>query len=169
MSEMRDKRDIRNDEMADRATERPVDRPAERPMERPVDRQAERAAERPVERPRTTTEPVRTDTDTVSRTRAAEDKRAITPHQTELWPDMAEFRQRFDQIQAEFIEDPKSAVKNAEQLMKEAVERITRSMRDQMQSLHRDVDGKDGDTEMLRQTMRSYRMWIETMESRRAA
>ncbi len=91
------------------------------------------------------------------------------PAQMDMWPDLAEFHRRFDEIQSEFIEDPKAAVKKAEQLMQEIVERVIRTMQERMHAMHRDVDGKDGDTEMLRQTMRSYKQLIESMEGRRAA
>jgi hypothetical protein len=73
----------------------------------------------------------------------------------EGWPDMTGFHQRFQEIQSDFIDDPKAAVKKAERLIQEAMDHMAKSM-------HRDVDGKDGDTESLRLTLRRYRMWIES-------
>ena len=137
--------------MMDR-TDRPMDRtdqPVDR-TDRPVDRSMEARAGRPTERPQTA---------------------AVAPRtaQTDIWPDMTEFRQRFDVIQAEFIEDPKSAVKKAETLMQEAIERMTKAMHERMQAVHREVEGKDGDTEQLRLTMRNFKMWMESLGDHRAA
>jgi hypothetical protein len=89
--------------------------------------------------------------------------------QMEMWPDMGDLRQRFDSIQSEFIEDPRSAVRKAEELVNDVVNRITSSMRERVASMHQDVDKNDADTEQLRQTMRGYRDLVVWMESRRAA
>src|SRR5438045_6193181 len=67
-----------------------------------------------------------------------------------MWADMTEFHGRFEQIQSEFIEDPKSAVKHAEKLMEEMLDHMMRSMRERMSTMHRDVEG-NADTEQLRQ------------------
>src|SRR2546423_14972567 len=76
---------------------------------------------------------------------------------TEFWPEMTEIRQRFDELQSEFIEEPRNAVKKAEQLMEEAIDRMAKAMRERMQTIHRDVDGNN-DTEHLRLAMRDYRL-----------
>ena len=85
-----------------------------------------------------------------------------------MWPDMTEFHGRFEQIQSEFIEDPKSAVKKAEKLMEEMLDHITRSMRERMTTMHRDIEGK-ADTEQLRQTMRGYKEFVYSFGHRREA
>jgi len=129
-----------------------------------------RDMDRPMDHPHTTNEPMRTNPEATAEARAAGDKQQNrATGQVEMWPDMGEFHERFEHIQSEFIDDPKAAVKKAERLMEEAVERITKSMRERMQTMHRDIDGKDGDTETLRQAMRGYRTWIESMWGRRAA
>lgn len=87
---------------------------------------------------------------------------------SQMWPDMTDLRQKFDAVQSEFIDDPKSAVKKAEELVKEVVDRITRSMHERMDTMHRGVE-KSNDTEQLRQTMKSYRDLVDWMETRRAA
>jgi len=158
---MSDRRDMRSETEMRSETDMRKDRVE---GDTTVERERPREERRPM--PQTTTEPMRTNPDT--KMRAVEDKRAMD-QQMELWPDMGDFRQRFDQIQSEFIEDPKSAVQKAEHLMEEAIERITKTMRERVQSMHRDVDGKDGDTEMLRLTMRTYRHFIDSMGTRRAA
>jgi hypothetical protein len=89
-------------------------------------------------------------------------------HQTELWPDMAEFRQRFQQIEAEFVHEPRTAVKKAEGLIDEAVDRMARELRAQMQRIRADLD-QNHDTEQLRVVMLTYRGLIDTMGGRRAA
>lgn len=119
----------------------------------------------PAQRPPTTSEPVRPTTERPPAMESHEPRKT----ETMMWPDMTDLHRRFHELESEFIEDPKAAVRKAEQLMQEAVQTLTKSMHDKMQSMHRDVDGKDGDTEMLRQTMRGYRVWIESMEGRRAA
>ncbi len=77
--------------------------------------------------------------------------------------EMGEMRMRFDELQAEFIDDPKSAVKKAEKLMEDMLNK----MRDRLQSTHRDVEKTD-DTEKLRLAMRSYRDMIDSFAGRRS-
>ena len=91
-----------------------------------------------------------------------------TAAQADLWPEMGDLRQKFDSIQSEFIDDPRSAVRKAEQLINEVVDRITRSMRERVDSMRSEA-GKNADTEQLRQTMRGYRELVVWMDTRRAA
>ena len=90
-----------------------------------------------------------------------------TSRTMDQWPEMADYRRRFDDIQSEFIEDPRKAVGNAEKLVQEALDRMTASMRERIQGMHRDADS--GDTEKLRLEMRSLRDFIESLGGRRAA
>lgn len=90
-----------------------------------------------------------------------------TSRTMDQWPEMADYRRRFDEIQSQFIEDPRKAVSNAEKLVQEALDRMTASMRDRIQGMHRDADS--GDTEKLRLEMRSLRDFIESLGGRRAA
>ncbi|HJT37858.1 MAG TPA: hypothetical protein VJ818_05485 [Actinomycetota bacterium] len=115
------------------------------------------------------------DTNDVRSDEMPDTRRGIAPADTrgratqmEMWPDMGDLRQRFDAIQSEFIDDPRSAVRKAEDLMNDVINRITSSMRDRMASMHKDAD-KNADTEQLRQTMRGYRDLVDWMETRRAA
>jgi hypothetical protein len=85
-----------------------------------------------------------------------------------MWPDMTDFQHRFEEIQSDFIEDPKTAVQQAERLIAEAIERWTKSMRERMQSMHRDT-GDDADTERLRVMMRGYREFMQSLSGSRAA
>lgn len=93
---------------------------------------------------------------------------AAPPMRSEMWPNMSDFRMRFEQIQSEFIDDPKAAVQKAERLVQEAIDSMTKAMHERMQSMHPDSDGKE-DTESLRVTMRSYREFIESLGGSRAA
>lgn len=90
-----------------------------------------------------------------------------TSRTMDQWPEMADYRRRFDEIQSDFIEDPRKAVGNAEKLVQEALDRMTSSMRERIQGMHRDADS--GDTEKLRLEMRSLRDFIESLGGRRAA
>lgn len=83
------------------------------------------------------------------------------------WPELADYRSRFDQIQSQFIEDPRQAVGKAEKLVQEALDRMTASMRERIEGMRRDAD--NGDTEKLRLEMRSLRDFIESLGGRRAA
>ncbi|HUE67997.1 MAG TPA: hypothetical protein VMP38_07435 [Candidatus Acidoferrum sp.] len=71
--------------------------------------------------------------------------------------EMSDVRMRFEQLQSEFIDDPKAAVQKTEKLIDDAFN----TMRDRIQSIHRDVE-KAGDTEHLRLAMRSYRDVIDS-------
>ena len=175
MSDMRDTREVRNDKEKMEGN-MPVEPERPREERRPMATKEPMGTNRdamPVdpERPREERRPMPTTKEPIGTNRDAMPAQAATqaPAQMEMWPDMGEFRQRFEEIQSEFIEDPKSAVKKAEHLMEEAVERITKTMQERIQTMHRDVDGKDGDTEMLRLTMVGYRKFIDQMGSRRAA
>lgn len=114
------------------------------------------------------------------RDRAARDPRTERPEpvgrvggpgeqrSSDFWPDMSDFHRRFDQIQSDFIEEPREAVKKAEKLIEEMLDHMTRSMRDRMQTMRRDV-GEKGDTEQLRMTMQRYKEFIRSFGRRETA
>ena len=85
-----------------------------------------------------------------------------------MWGDMSAFHGRFEQIQSEFIEDPKMAVEKAEKLIQEMLDHLMRSMHERMTTMHRELEGKT-DTEQLRQTMRGYKEFINSFGHREAA
>lgn len=170
MSDIRDTRDMRDDPTNDRMRDRtPLEEERAGMTGETMNRSDEIDSEDMRERdregmtregamPGSAREPVMADTST-SRTRGMD---------SQMWPDMTDLRQKFDAIQSEFIDDPKSAVKKAEDLVKEVVNRITRSMNERMDTMHRGIE-KSNDTEQLRQTMKSYRDLVDWMETRRAA
>ena len=87
--------------------------------------------------------------------------------QMDFWPPMGDFRRRLDEIQSEFINEPRTAVKKAEQLVQEAVEHMAKSMREHVKAMHGDIEG-NADTEKLRLVMRSFREFIDSLDGRRA-
>lgn len=88
---------------------------------------------------------------------------------SDLWPDMTDFHRRFEQIQSDFIEEPREAVKKAERLIEEMLDHVTRSMRDRMKTMRGDGDGKHADTEHLRLTMQRYKEFIRSFGRRETA
>jgi hypothetical protein len=83
-------------------------------------------------------------------------------HQTETWSEMRDMLMRFEQLQSEFIDDPKDAVKKAEKLIDE----MFNKMRDRIHNIHGAIEKTD-DTEHLRLAMRSYRDTIDSFGGRR--
>ena len=71
--------------------------------------------------------------------------------------EMSDMRMRFQQLQSEFIDDPRAAVQKAEKL----IDDVLNKMRDRIHSIHSDVEKAD-DTEHLRLAMRSYRDMIDS-------
>jgi hypothetical protein len=86
----------------------------------------------------------------------------------DTWPDMRQYKTRMAQIHSQFIDDPKEAVKNAERLIDEMVDYIAKSMHEQVQRWHKDVEG-NADTEKLRLMMREFSHMMDRFEGRRAA
>jgi len=66
-------------------------------------------------------------------------------------------RDRFDQVQAEFIDDPKSAVDHARSLVEEAVDRMMEDVRNGL--------GEHDDTERMRMALRRYREILDRVTS----
>lgn len=87
----------------------------------------------------------------------------------EVWPAMSDYRRRFDEIQVDFVEDPRGAVSKAEDVLKEAVDRMTSSLQSRLQTIHAEVGDGSSDTERLRMAMQRLRRLIDSFEERRAA
>jgi len=83
------------------------------------------------------------------------------------WRGLSDVEQRFHELEAEFIKEPKAAVKKAESLIEEAVERVTRQLHDEVARMRGHAEASD--TEQLRVAMLSYRTLIESIGGRRAA
>ena len=98
----------------------------------------------------------------------AETERRKRSNELDTWPDMRQYKARMAQIHSQFIDDPKEAVKNAERLIDEMVDYIAKSMHEQMQRWHKDLEG-NADTEKLRLMMREFSHMMDRFEGRRAA
>ncbi|TMG20819.1 MAG: hypothetical protein E6H99_07170 [Chloroflexi bacterium] len=123
---------------------------------------------------------MRTNPEVMGRTEPVEMDRSIRPQpqpdepirqtdgQIDFWPEVSQFRQRLADIQAEFIEEPRAAVQKAERLIEEAVDHMAKSMHEHVKRMHGDMEN-NADTERLRLVMRSYRDFIDSLDSRRTA
>lgn len=83
---------------------------------------------------------------------------------TELGPLFGEsragdFRQRWQEIQVGFVEDPANAVKRAEDLTGSILTSLTEALEERRGIL--DKSAQDGDTEQLRLVIRQYREVLE--------
>jgi len=85
------------------------------------------------------------------------------------WPEMGSYRRRFEELQSQFIEEPKETVKKAESLVEEAVERMVSSLHDRVNHIHSELGDGTDDTERLRMAMRRYRQLIDSFAENRAA
>ena len=83
-------------------------------------------------------------------------------------PEMSQFRQRFEELQAEFIQEPRTAVQKAETLVDEAIKRMMVTLQERLRRIHGETDGTT-DTEQLRITMMRYREFMDSLGDRRAA
>jgi hypothetical protein len=98
----------------------------------------------------------------------AEDPSTRQPVDANGWRELTDVEQRFHELETEFIQEPQAAVKKAEVLIEEAVERFTRQLHDEVARLH-DHAERSSDTEQLRVAMLSYRTLIESIGGHRAA
>ncbi len=78
--------------------------------------------------------------------------------------ELSKFRQRFEEIQAEFIAEPHAAVEKAETL----IDNLVDALRNQLQHIHGKVESET-DTEQLRVAMLSYRDLFDSLGGHRAA
>jgi hypothetical protein len=75
--------------------------------------------------------------------------------------DANSFRTRWDSIQAEFVDDPRHAVENADHLVAEAIQRLAQVFADERTELERQWDrGDDVSTEDLRMALQRYRTFF---------
>jgi hypothetical protein len=86
----------------------------------------------------------------------AEPLAAVT--ETDFSSELAKFRQSFEQVQAEFIGEPRTAVEKAEAL----IDGLMDALHNQLQRIHSTVETKT-DTEQLRVAMLSYRELVGSL------
>jgi hypothetical protein len=98
--------------------------------------------------------------------------RAQTPageeHRIALFPetDLGEMRRRWQNVQGSFVDDPKTAVKEADELVASAIKKLTELFADERGKLEREWDkGEQVSTEDLRQALRRYRSFFDRLLS----
>jgi hypothetical protein len=102
-------------------------------------------------------------------------ERAMPPDDPEKTPDDGHgtliardpsdaFQERWSEIQARFVDDPRDAVKDASQLVGEVVDCITRTFDDERSRLERHwKEGGDAGTEELRVALQRYRSFFQRL------
>jgi hypothetical protein len=134
--------------------------PREQPREQPRDR-IEMAREQPRDRTEMTRER--------DRTEPARNRTEPMPDRDAVWPNMADFRRRFDEIQVQFVEEPEAAVKKAEELLNQFVDQMANAMHERLRSIHGELGDGNSDTERLRLAMQRLRRMIDSFGERAAA
>ena len=80
--------------------------------------------------------------------------------------ELQRFRSRWDQVQASFVDDPRRAVQDADNLVASMVKRIAEQFAEQRGKLEGQWSrGDDVTTEELRRGLRQYRSFFERLLS----
>ena len=91
----------------------------------------------------------------------AHDHEALFPN-----TDSEEFRRRWTDIQASFVDEPKPSVEKADQLVASVIQKLTQVFADERSKLERDWSkGEEASTEDLRQALRRYRSFFDRLLS----
>ena len=78
----------------------------------------------------------------------------------------ADFRNRWDQVQIGFVDDPRQAVQHADELVAEVMKSLASSFAEQRSRLEAGLGrGEQANTENLRMALRSYRSFFERLLS----
>jgi hypothetical protein len=77
-----------------------------------------------------------------------------------LLGDAAQVHQRWQEIQASFVDDPHGSVNRAANLAEEVADALISATQQRMRDLRNAWDGDGADTEQLRATLRNYRVLI---------
>lgn len=76
----------------------------------------------------------------------------------------ADLRRRWDQIQTSFVDDPRTAVQQADEMVGTAIDKLSQSFTEQKQNLESQWSrGGDVSTEELRQALRRYRSFFQRL------
>jgi hypothetical protein len=77
-----------------------------------------------------------------------------------------ELRSRWDDVQTGFVDEPRAAVQQADELVARAMKHIAESFANERQTLERQWDrGDEVNTEDLRQALRKYRAFFQRLLS----
>jgi hypothetical protein len=80
--------------------------------------------------------------------------------------DMDNFRARWRDIQGDFVDEPRKAVEQANQLVEQVIQRLTDVFASERSRLEKEWgQGKDVSTEDLRQALRRYRSFFDRLLS----
>ena len=88
------------------------------------------------------------------------------PAQTALFPDKEchDFRSRWDDIQIHFVDDPKKAVEQADNLVAETMKRLAEIFSDERKNMETQWSrGENVSTEDLRQALQRYRSFFNRL------
>jgi hypothetical protein len=83
-----------------------------------------------------------------------------------ILPDAEKFRERWHEIQASFVDEPKSSVEKADQLVASVIQQLTKVFADERAKMENDWHrGGDVSTEDLRQALCRYRSFFDRLLS----
>lgn len=97
----------------------------------------------------------------------AEDQRQRQAHEG-FFPagESESFRARWSEIQANFVDEPKHAVEQADELLDTVIQRVTQALAEDRSKLERELDrGGEISTEDLRLALRRYRTFFDRLLS----
>ena len=78
--------------------------------------------------------------------------------------DVDQLRERWQSIQARFVDDPQEAVQGADALVTDVIERLTRTFKETKDSLETQLgEAEDVSTEDLRVGLQRYRTFFERL------
>jgi len=80
--------------------------------------------------------------------------------------DTDNFRKRWNDIQVSFVDEPKSSVEKADQLVASVIQKLTQTFADERSHLEKEWSkGGEVSTEDLRQALRRYRSFFDRLLS----
>jgi hypothetical protein len=77
--------------------------------------------------------------------------------------DPAHLREEWQDIQSTFVDDPAGSVRRAADLTENAVRVFIASVEERAHDLHASWNGREPDTEALRNALRSYRVCVDRL------
>lgn len=81
-------------------------------------------------------------------------------------PRADEFRHRWDAIQIGFVDDPRAAVRNADELVAQVLRTLAESFAEQRSGIEQGLDGSDqANTEAMRVALQRYRSFFQRLLS----
>jgi hypothetical protein len=148
-----------DDRQADRVADESEQRPdTARSTETSDDRQADRVADESEQRP-----------DTARRAETSDDRQADTgarQRTTLIPPEQAEsYNSRWNELKSEFVDEPRRAVRGANELVGEVLDELEELFRRQRADLEHGLDSEQTTTEDLRQALGRYRSFFDRLLS----